>query len=145
MFARVYTILTLVAISFTELVAAGQSVGGPGGGNGTTPGPGPGGGDQAAQEGAFGGFPFMMLILMLVFMYFVLIRPQGKEQKRRKAMMEDIKVGDDIVTIGGIHAQVSRRGENDLDIKVKDGTEMTVNLGAVNQVIKDGEAVGAQG
>ena len=145
MYARIYTFLTLAAISFTELAAAGQSVGGPAGNGGAAPAPGPQSGAPASQDQGFGGFPFFMLILMLVFMYFVLIRPQSKEQKRRKAMMEELKVGDDVVTIGGIHGKISRCGENDLDIKVKDGTEMTINLGAVNQVIKDGEVVSAQG
>ena len=138
MMTRLYAILGVVALSCTELLAAGQP--GPGGG-GATPGPGAGqeGADPAA--GGFSGFPFYMLILMLVLMYFVLIRPQGKEQKRRKAMMEDIKVGDAIVTIGGIHGKVARRGENDIDIEIKDGSVMTLNLGAINQVITDGEPI----
>ncbi len=93
------------------------------------------------EVGGFGGFPFFMLILMLVFMYFVLIRPQNKEQKRRKSMMEEIKVGVDVVTIGGIHGVVARRGEQDIDVTVAKDVVMTFNLGAVNQVVKDGEQV----
>ena len=50
-----------------------------------------GAGEEAAPTG-FGSSGMIMLLLMLAFMYFVLIRPQGKEQKRRKNMMSAIKV-----------------------------------------------------
>ncbi|NRA37180.1 MAG: preprotein translocase subunit YajC [Planctomycetes bacterium] len=86
----------------------------------------------------------IMLLLMLAFMYFVLIRPQGKEQKRRKNMMSAIKVGDKVVTIGGIHGVIERCGEEDVDVKVTDGTLITFNLGAVSQVVQDGDKIKGQ-
>lgn len=96
--------------------------------------------DAAGEEAeGFGSSGMIMLVLMLGFMYFVLIRPQSKEQKRRKNMMTEIKVGDDVVTIGGMHGVIERKGEEDVDVKVKDGTIITFNLAAVSQVVVDGE------
>ena len=51
-----------------------------------------------------------MLILIVVF-YFILIRPQRKRDKETKAMLESLKVGDKIVTIGGICGKI---------VKIKD-------------------------
>lgn len=95
--------------------------------------------EEAPTQGLGGTWIF--LILMLAFMYFVLIRPQGKEQKRRKSMMSDIKVGDKVVTIGGMHGSIERRGEEDVDVKVADGIVITFNLGAISQVVQDGEQI----
>jgi len=43
------------------------------------------------------------LILLVVVFYFILIRPQQKQQKVRKEMLGSLKKGDRVVTIGGIH------------------------------------------
>lgn len=49
---------------------------------------------------------FLPLIAMVIIFYFLLIRPQKKKQKEIKDMRDNIKVGDDIVTIGGIMGKV---------------------------------------
>jgi len=54
--------------------------------------------------------PFVQLVpLVLIFVvfYFFMIRPQQKKQKDREALLNDIKRGDRIVTIGGIHGTVA--------------------------------------
>lgn len=48
----------------------------------------------------------VMLAIMLVF-WFVLIRPQMKQQKQHRKMIADVKKGDEIVTAGGIHGKVT--------------------------------------
>ena len=47
--------------------------------------------------------PFVLIMLIL---YFLMIRPQAKRQKEKKAMMEALKKGDHVVTIGGVHGTV---------------------------------------
>ena len=46
------------------------------------------------------------LILLLLIMYFLLIRPQKKREKQINAMRSSIQVGDEIITIGGICGKV---------------------------------------
>ena len=48
----------------------------------------------------------IMLVLILVVFYFFMIRPQMKKQKELKKFRESIKVGDKVVTIGGIHGKI---------------------------------------
>ncbi len=57
---------------------------------------------------------------IFVVFYFILIRPQQKKEKKIKEMRNNLKVGDEVITIGGIHGKV---------IKVKDDT-VTVEVGA---------------
>ncbi len=51
---------------------------------------------------------FLPLILLVVLFYFMLIRPQKKREKETKAMLDAIKVGDKVVTVGGICGKVSK-------------------------------------
>lgn len=46
------------------------------------------------------------LVLIFAFMYFVLIRPQRKKQKKEEEMRNNIQVGDEIITIGGIYGRI---------------------------------------
>ena len=48
----------------------------------------------------------IMLIAMLAVFYFMMIRPENKRKKEAEQMRSDMKVGDEIVTIGGIHGKV---------------------------------------
>ena len=51
---------------------------------------------------------FLPLILLIVIFYFMLIRPQRKRDKETKAMLDALKVGDKVVTIGGICGKISK-------------------------------------
>lgn len=51
---------------------------------------------------------FVILIAMLVGMYFILIRPQRKREKETQEMIAALKVGDKIVTIGGIAGKITK-------------------------------------
>src|ERR1700745_180281 len=67
--------------------------------------------DAAPAAGA-GGFlgsmgQFLPLVLIVVVFYFFMIRPQMKKQKAAKKFMEEIKKGDKIITIGGIHGKIA--------------------------------------
>ena len=54
---------------------------------------------------------FIPLILIFVIFYFFLIRPQQKKVKEHKAMVENLKRGDKVVTSGGITGRVERNAE----------------------------------
>ncbi len=67
-----------------------------------------------------------ILILGLLFgvFYFMLIRPQKKRAKTHRNLIESVEVGDEVVTIGGLHGRVTRVGEDDLDIEAAPGTNL---------------------
>ena len=76
-----------------------------------------------------GGLIFMILIYALIFgaMYLLMIRPQRKKQKEEKKMRENLMVGDEIVTIGGIYGRVISLKEDTIVIESNsDHSKLTV-------------------
>lgn len=67
-------------------------------------------GDAAATGGVMSGglVNIVFIVFLIAMMYFMLIRPQKKREKEAKAMLDSLKVGDKIVTIGGIAGKVSK-------------------------------------
>ena len=77
-------------------------------------------------------FSLVSIALIFVVMYFVMIRPQKKQQQQEKAMRDSLRVGDDITTIGGIVGRVVNVKEDSLIIETgADRNKMTVKKGAV--------------
>ncbi|MBL3654582.1 preprotein translocase subunit YajC [Fulvivirga sediminis] len=87
------------------------------------------------QAGADGGGGYGSLILFggvaLVF-YFFMIRPQQKKQKQQKKFIEEIKRGDFVVTIGGIHGKVLSSDETTVVLEVDKGVKMTFLKSAIS-------------
>ena len=74
------------------------------------------------------------LILMFVLFYFLLIRPQQKRQKAVTQMQNELKKGDKIVTIGGLHGYIDSIDENKVVIKCGDGSRLTYERNAIREV-----------
>lgn len=72
--------------------------------------------DPAAQgqQGGMGAMvlSFLPMVLIIVLLYMMMIRPQRKREKETKAMINALKVGDKVVTIGGICGKVSKIKDN---------------------------------
>lgn len=75
------------------------------------------------------------LILMFVIFYFLLIRPQQKKQKKVQQMQSELQKGDEVITIGGLHATVHALDEATLVLQVQDGTKLTYDRSAVREVV----------
>jgi len=62
---------------------------------------------EAANAGAMGSFmPIILLGVMLVAMYFFMVRPQKKQEREVNDMRANLQVGDEITTIGGIIGKI---------------------------------------
>lgn len=78
---------------------------------------------------------FAPMILIFVVFYFLLIRPQRKKDKEAKAMLDNLKVGDRICTIGGIYGTIVRIKDDVLTIEVgEQKTQMVFARWAVRNV-----------
>ncbi|MBU7593710.1 preprotein translocase subunit YajC [Metabacillus halosaccharovorans] len=77
------------------------------------------------------------LVLMFAIFYFLLIRPQQKQQKAVREMQNSLTKGDKIVTIGGLHGILDSIDENKIVLKVGDGTRLTFDRKSVREVIRD--------
>ena len=73
---------------------------------------------------------FIPLILIFVIFYFFLIRPQQKKVKEHKAMVENLKKGDKVVTSGGITGTITRVVDNDkVEVEIADNVTVEVVRG----------------
>ena len=78
---------------------------------------------------------FVPLILIFVIFYFMLIRPQRKKDKEAKKMLENLKVGDRICTIGGIYGTITAIRDDTITLAVgKDNLQMVVARWAIRSV-----------
>lgn len=76
-----------------------------------------------------------MVALMFVFLYFFMIRPQKKQEKKDAAMRDALAVGDEVTTIGGIIGKVvSIKGETFVLETTKDKTKIRFLRGAIRSV-----------
>ena len=74
----------------------------------------------------------IMFALIFVVMYFFMIRPQIKKQKAENKYREALKMGDKIITIGGIHGKIIELGKASVVIEVHGGSKMKVLKSAVS-------------
>ena len=82
----------------------------------------------------------LMLVGFIALMYFLLIRPQRKREKEAQAMRDSLKVGDEIVTIGGIVGKVVKTKEDSFVIQVgADKTKFEMKKWAVSSVTQEGK------
>ncbi len=68
----------------------------------------------------------MPFILLMVGFWFLLIQPQRKKQKEHQRMLTELKVGDAVVTAGGICGVITQVKKDRFQIKVDDNTRMEV-------------------
>jgi preprotein translocase subunit YajC len=83
---------------------------------------------------------FLPFILIMVIIYFLMMRPQLKKQKDKQKMVEELKKGDNVITRGGIHGKVvGFTDENKTAIvKVDDNVKLNLDKGAIELVIPVG-------
>lgn len=84
----------------------------------------------------------MLIVYVLIFaaLYFFLIRPQKKKEKKEKKMRENVQIGDEIITIGGIYGRVVSLKEDTLVIESQsDHSKLTISRWAIqtNRTVHD--------
>ncbi|MFH1969887.1 MAG: preprotein translocase subunit YajC [Verrucomicrobiota bacterium] len=98
-------------------------------------------GGQQAQSS-----PVMMigwLVIMVGLFYFMMIRPQQRKEKERRALIASIKSGDRVVFGGGLIGTVANVKDTVLVIKAAENTKLEVLRASVTRVIQKDEELGA--
>lgn len=93
--------------------------------------------EQTAAGGGMMG-TILWLVVMIVLFYFMLIRPQKKKEKQTREMLNALKVGDSVTTIGGIVGKVLKIKDDKVCIEIGDRTHkhpMTIKREAVATVV----------
>jgi preprotein translocase subunit YajC len=93
---------------------------------------------QGGGGGSAGGAPNMIFFLVIIgAMFFLMYRSQKKQADERKRMLASIKVGDTVITNGGIRGVVAKVTDKSFFIKVADGVKLEVVINGVAAVEKD--------
>jgi preprotein translocase subunit YajC len=92
------------------------------------PQPGGGGGSQWMS--------FLPIILIFAIFYFLLIRPQQKRAKDHRALLSSLKVGDQVLTSGGIYGRVTGLRDDVLTLEISDKVRVKVSRGHIAGVVK---------
>ncbi len=79
---------------------------------------------------------FLPLVLVFVVFYFLLLRPQRKREKERMIMLNSLRRGDKVITIGGLHGSIVDLTEEKVTLKVNENSRLVFERSAINQVIK---------
>ena len=74
------------------------------------------------------------IIILVVFFYFLLYRPQKQAQKKRDAMLAALKVGDEIITLGGMHGKITALNDKTVTLRVADGVSIVFERSAISSV-----------
>lgn len=92
-------------------------------------------GGSAQGAGGIAGLlagPLPMLIVMFAIFYFLLIRPQQKKAKQHKEMLAALKVGDRVVTGGGIYGIITEIDQNIISVEISTGVVIRINRAYVS-------------
>ena len=76
--------------------------------------------------------------LIIVVFYFLVIRPQNKKKKDAQKMLEAMKKGDRVVTIGGLHGVIDSVKDNEVVLKVDDNVKLKFQKSAISTVVERG-------
>jgi preprotein translocase subunit YajC len=92
------------------------------------PQPGGGGGSQWMS--------FLPIILIFAIFYFLLIRPQQKRAKDHRTLLSTLKVGDQVLTNGGIYGRVTGHRDDVITLEISDKVRVKVSRGNIAGVVK---------
>jgi preprotein translocase subunit YajC len=91
---------------------------------------------QAPQEAGI--MQLVMIVGMVVFFYFIIIRPQRKQQKEHKEMIGGLQVGDEVVTTAGMLGKIRKINDDFAILKVSDNVELKFQKASLHSVLPKG-------
>jgi preprotein translocase subunit YajC len=83
-----------------------------------------------------------MMVVFFVIFYFMLMRPQMKQAKEHRKLIENLGKGDEVVTSGGVLGKIMEVGENFIVLEVASNTEIKVQKQSVTAVMPKGTIKG---
>ena len=74
---------------------------------------------------------FIPFVLVLAIFYFIILLPTKRKQQKVQEFLDSLKVGDKIVTTGGIYGQITRLGEQSVQVQIADKVRVDVSRAAI--------------
>ena len=85
---------------------------------------------------------FLPILIIFALFYFMLIRPQMKQAKLQKAMIDSLKAGDEVATTGGVVGKITKVGDSFVSIEIAANTTVNVQKHAVQTLLPPGTIKG---
>ena len=85
----------------------------------------------AAPDGSSPWLQLVPFVLVLGIFYFIILLPMKRKQQKVEAFLDGLKVGDRVITTGGIHGQVTKLGGDVIQIQIADKVRIDVSRAAV--------------
>jgi preprotein translocase subunit YajC len=82
---------------------------------------------------------YIFILVLLVLMWFVLIRPQRRRQLETQQMINSVQVGSEIVTAGGLYGTVTALQDDQVHLEIADGIEVRVAKRAIAGLVSEDE------
>ncbi len=77
------------------------------------------------------------IVAIFVIFYFLLIRPQQKQQQEHESLLKNLKTGDKVLTTGGLYGAITGFKGDDLEVQFSQTVKLTVARSAVTRVVSD--------
>jgi preprotein translocase subunit YajC len=77
------------------------------------------------------------IVAIFVIFYFLLIRPQQKQQQEHDALLKNLKTGDKVLTTGGLYGTITGFKGDDLEVQFSQTVKLTLARSAVARVVSD--------
>ena len=85
----------------------------------------------APPQGGSPWLQFVPFILVLAIFYFIILLPMRRKQQKIQKFLDSLKVGDRIITTGGIYGQITRLGEQSIQLQIADKLRIEVARAAI--------------
>lgn len=79
-----------------------------------------------------------MIAILILFMYFMVIRPQSKRTKDHKKLMDGLQKGDEVITIGGVLGKIEKITDDLIALNIAENTNITVQKSSISNVVPRG-------
>jgi preprotein translocase subunit YajC len=82
---------------------------------------------------------YVFILVLLVLMWFLLIRPQRRRQLESQRMIQALAVGKEVVTAGGLYGTVTALEEDEVHVEIADGVEVRIAKRAIAGIVSEEE------
>jgi preprotein translocase subunit YajC len=83
---------------------------------------------------------YIFILVLLVVMWFLLIRPQRRRQVESQRLLQSLEVGKEIVTAGGLYGTITALEDDEARVRIADGVEVRIAKRAIAGVLSEDEA-----
>ena len=88
---------------------------------------------------------FLFFLVMLVFLYLLLVRPQRQQAKRHQEMLQNLSIGDEVITAGGIYGEVTGIDDERVQLEIDADVRIAVSRRAIASRVPPEEAADMTG